>query len=229
MKMNSALIAIGRGSIAGLNFTGNHFHRLILRRKPVGTQPHSTNQSLLRSCFAFSSTQWRSRSASVKQAWQDYADTLTFQSPVSKYRLPGRTVFISNMTLAKYYYIRGALNNNPLAAAPTFPGFITINLLRISTPPTAGVGFKVQGSNFNGQNIVVVVQISPPQDPSRNTYSGQYKSDVLYSTEVANGNQFSIDVTGLTAGRKYFARIKSCATVDQIRISGNYFMAIVAA
>lgn len=229
MKILSPLFTLGRGSIAGLNLTGNASHRNVMRGKPVGTQPHSTNQSLLRSCFAFSSTQWRNRSAAIKQGWQDYADTLTFNTPFSQNRLPARTVFISNMTLAKYYYVRGALNNNPLTNPPAIPGFVTINILRISTPPTAGVGFKVQGGNFNGQNICVVVQISPAQNSARNSYSGQYKSDTLYSAEVANGNNFIISINGLTAGKKYFCRIKACTTVDEIRISGNYFMSIVAA
>lgn len=229
MKMLSPIASIARGSVAGATFTANPYAQIIVRARTAPVQPGTVNQTKIKSAFTASNAAWHGLSNAQRQAWIDYAATLTYSGPLGSYKVPGRQVFLSNYGTARYLFDRGVLVVDPVTTAPTIPGFLALSDLNIEAPSTTGTGYKVVGGNPNTESLGILVLNSIAFDESRLRYKGPFKSDILYSDTVAPQGDFSVEVTNLTVDSKYFCSVRAIVEDAPIRISPLFYLNIVAA
>lgn len=228
MKLLSPLASIARGSVAGDTFTANQFAQIIVRQRTAPVQPGTVNQTKIKSAFTTASVQWKALTGPQRQAWIDYAATLTFSGPLGTYKVPGRQVFLSNYGWATYLADRNVPGQTVDDTAPTTPGFASIQNLNIETPSDSDIGYKVVGNNNNPENISVIVMNSVAFHSSRNRFKGPFKSDTIFSASVVEAGAFTINVVGLVEGNRYFCSVRAITLEEGHRLSALFFLNEIA-
>jgi hypothetical protein len=107
MRMLSQLATVARGSVGGVTFTANQHHAIVCRARVSPVNPMTQRQSQMRAAFGDAQSLYEALSAADKLAWQDYADTLTFEGPLGNYSVTGRSVCLGNLATALYLDDRG--------------------------------------------------------------------------------------------------------------------------
>lgn len=226
--MLSHIASIARGSIAGINYTANSSSRIVTRSKPIPTRPHSNNQTILTASFGEASRRWNGLSTASLQGWEDYAKSLTFQGPIGKYKLPGRCVYMSNFCLSAYLHNRGFTAIPPSSTPPTELGFLTVDRLNISTPPSTGIGYRILGHNRQSHSILIAIWNSRSFESSRNHHIGPMKSNILFGGIVLQNAAFSFDITNLIEDKRYFCKIRAISVDAPLRLSQLYYFNTLA-
>lgn len=228
MRMLSPLGSIMRGSIAGLTFTANQFHQIVVRQKTAPVNPKTTYQEQMRVAFAAASVHWKGLAQSVRDAWSDYAKTVDYPGPLGNYVVTGRNIFMANVAMILYINAR-ALDVLVLStAAPTIPGVPSWSNVSTGAPSVPGTGFSVHLENISADDMNYFITISPPQSPSRLRYKGPWNSSSAVSDTVASLAADTVDFLTLQDGAAYFARIKGITVDDPHRSSFDIILRHIA-
>jgi len=226
-KMLSQIATIIRGSVGGVTFTANQFQQIIMRAKTSPVNPSTTRQGWIRTALGAASQQWNILTDTMREAWNDYADTLQFTGPLGPYTMPGRQIMVGNCCFVLYC-------NNILATplvldyeAPTAPGFAAYEVVK-TVSPAAGVGFGVSLSNGSGVDMSALVERSIAFNPARQRYKGPFLSSTAQAVPTPDAQATLVQFSGLSDGAVYFVRIRGAETADKYRLTQETILRVVA-
>lgn len=228
MKIVSPIASIARGSMAGITATANQFQQIVFRQRTAPVQPNTIWQTKIRTAFATAQTTWDGLTPAQRQAWDDYADSLTFTGPTGDYKVPGRQIFLANFGWAGYLAERDVPGQTLLQNAPELTGFASIQNLNVDTGHASGTGYRVTGHNNNDENITVAVMNSRNFNVSRLRYKGPFKADIIFSASVLPATSFDIEILNLIAGSKYFCSVRAITLENGHRLSAKFYLNEIA-
>lgn len=218
-RLLSPIASVIRGSVAGLTFTANQFHQIVVRQRTAPVNPNTLNQVHVKGAFSHSASQWLSLTDLQRSDWGDYSDTVNFSGPLGDYTVPGRQLYIGNTSFLHYLNNRG---EGPYIVSPTppvvpgRPAFTKVERVDLAAP---GTGFGIKVSNHSGEDIVYSVERSIPFSSTRLRYKGPFVSNTLDSDTVADAGDDTIEFTGLTDGQVYFCRVRGVTAQPQHRMT----------
>lgn len=227
-KMLSQVATVIRGSVGGITYTANQFQPIIQRSRVSPTNPSTQAQTAVRSAFSTAETAWEGLTDAQRGAWEDYADTLTFVGPCGSYSVPGRQVFLANITTALYLTNRGVLTGTVGYTAPTVSGWLGIDSLNTIAPGTGETGFQVTCQNLGDEDYFVYAFRSMAFNPSRTRYKGKIATASLQSTELTAPSSAALPFYGLTAARRYFAKVRAISSSAPYRLSEVFWLNAIA-
>jgi len=227
-RMLSPLASTLRGSIAGLTFLSNQYHQIVVRQKTAPVNPKTTNQEIMRVCFANASNSWRNLTPAEREAWSNYSKSVTYSGPLGDYNVTGRNIFMSNLSLIYYIITRNLDIIIPTLTAPTTDGVPSWAECNICPPTGIGTGFSVKLANASGQAMNYFITHSIPFDLSRNRFKGPFDSQTAVSASIADGTDEYVDFLGLTLNRVYFVRVRGITTVGGHRSTFDIIKRAVA-
>jgi hypothetical protein len=228
MKCLSQIVTIARGSIGGLTFTANQHHQLIVRAKTSPVNPATNWQTKVRSQFSQGLNRWNTLEEDERQLWNAYAQTCQYNGPLGTYTVPGRLLFIATYTLVTYCNLFRVTPSTWADDPPSIPGWLSLNNLSsgAGTPTETGVHYDY--TNNNGEDIVVLGQISQAFNASRTSFKGPWLTPDNLLDEVADSAAGSVEWQGLSAGQRYFSRFRCMSDQEPYRISNDMFMSALA-
>lgn len=218
-----------RGKVGGIVYTKNQFAGLVARSFTSPTNPGTDGQSVIRSSFDDANARWVGLSQGDRDLWESYAATLSYQGPHGSYKLPGRQVFMSNLSLAIFgehgaYGSLVAGDDPPLTA-----GFLSVGPIASALFVTAsetGIAFSI--GNNSGEDCVAIVQRSIAFEKTRRVYRGPWLFDENQGVDCPNLQSTLGTFTGLVADKRYFMRIRCISEVAPHRISSEYYLSSLA-
>jgi len=136
---------------------------------------------------------------------------------------------MAGYSLATYLDLRSLVTNTPVLTQPSQSGFAILGDV-IATDPSAPsvVGFDVNVTNPNLENLGIIANISLGFDPSRNFYKGPWDGFKTQGVNVSSEAAGIVQFTGLTEGLKYFFRIKGVIVEGPHRTTTEYFGSYIA-
>lgn len=227
-RLLSIVASIIRGSTGGLTYSANQFHQIIVRARTSPVNPNTTNQTTIRSAFNVASQAWKVMATPVRLAWEEYADSLTYEGPLGPYTMPGRQVCIGNLALAGYIASRELYALVPSVAAPIVPGFLDIGNI-VWAPAGAGeTGFIVSVENPNLFDVVVFAQRSIAFGTSRYRFKGPYLSDTDMAQKILSQTTGPLEFYDLTKDAIYFVHLRAITEAGPYKISTDYFLRCIS-
>lgn len=227
-KFKSLIFSEIRGKLGGLVFTANQFQSLIVRQFVSPVNPNTTNQTAIRSAFSGAVALWSTITDAVREDWEQYAATLTFEGPLGQYNVPGRSVFIANIGLALYLKARDGTPAVVDTAAPIIPGFLNIENVGISTYIGPGTGIAYSYTNATGADALAVSTISIKFGPPRRRFKGPFLSDTLVVNALPDATSVIEERDPLVVDGIYFVRIRFISALAPFRISSPFFLRTIA-
>jgi hypothetical protein len=192
-----------------MTYLANQYHQIVGRQKTSPVQPNTGQQTALRSSFAMAAYEWRNLNDAKRLAWENLAPTVPFQGPLGVYYVTGRNLFMGAHSLLAFLRLLYLPTITPIYTAPLASGRYQIGPIGSSDPVLPGTGFDVSGSNSDDKAIALFLQVSIPFNPSRLRYKGPYDSALNQALLAPASTSFTMAVTGLTAGMRYFWRIRA--------------------
>lgn len=229
MRFLSHSWSIARGSVGGITYSSNQFHQLIARARTSPVNPKTTYQTQILSAFCGAVELWKQATETVRQGWRDYASTLVFEGPLGQYSVPGRQVFIGNISTAIYLKSRTGLPPLFLDIAPIIPGFLDISSVRTSDPigpAVTGVSFVF--TNDSPRDVITFGKRSVGWNQTRNHFNGPFLSSTLDSVYVAVPQTGRIDFIGLKTGLVYFMNPRIITAYPPFRLSALFNLRMIA-
>lgn len=227
-RLLSIIASVIRGSVGGLTYSSNQFHQIIVRARTAPVNPNTSNQTTIRSAFNVASQAWKGMSTPVREAWNEYAESLTYEGPLGPYSLPGRQVCIGNLALAGYIATRQLYALVPSAAAPIVPGFLDIGNIVVSPAGAGETGFIVNVENPNLFDVVYFAQRSVNFGTSRYRFKGPYLSDTDVAVIGTTETTTPITFYGLIKDAIYFVRLRAITEEGPYKISTDYFVRCIS-
>jgi hypothetical protein len=222
-KMLSQLGTAIRGSVGGDTFTANQFHPIIIRARVSPVQPNTNYQTRVRAALSTASSLWPQQIEAVREGWDAYAATCTYQGPTGTYTIPGRQMFISNVGWMKYLQSLGVTFTTSEVTQPINLGFLGIGAVTI-TPPAAGTtGFKVNIVNPNYEDVKAVMYRSIAYPVSRTRFKGPWVSSSRQTVLIEAAGNANITFGSLQAGYRYFVNLRLIVDDGPKRLSQMAF------
>lgn len=219
MRFLSQVYTKARGSVGGITYTANQHHSLIARARTTPTDPGSQAQGVMRQSFSAAAAAWKGLSGAERQAWEDYADSLTYPNPMGPIDMPGRQVMMGNISWLKYLLARGTVFTTQEDTAPSIPGFLAMNPLSIGVAGPASTGFTVSIGNFNTEDVLATIQLSRAFDATRNTYHGPFRPTTLQTQVVVSGTTGGLIVVAGVDDDVFFVKCRVIVDDGAKRIS----------
>lgn len=224
-KFLSIVYSTISGKVGGLIYTKNQFAGLIVRAFVPPTNPGTTDQTIIRSAFDRASVEWQNLSQASRDAWSDYAATLTYEGPQGSYRLPGRQVFMSNISLAIYCEDQGYGSVVAGFTAPTIAGFLNIGTVKpVVFTGISDTGIAVSVENGTAEDVTCLVQRSFGFNPTRNVWRGPWVTSANVGLDVTTLTAAFQEFGGLNAASVYFTRVIAVSEQAPHRISAPFFL-----
>lgn len=228
MKFLSQVYTIARGSVGGITYTANQYHQLIARARTSPVNPGSTLQTAIRSAFSGAETLWKALTDIDRSRWDDYAALTPRQNPLGPITLTGRTFMRGIISLREYIATNLAIVFTDVDTAPGTPGMLNItNVLPVDPLPGTGVGIS-WGNPLANPDIVVMAQLSPGFNPTRNSYKGPWDTLANQAVETPAGASGTASFIGLTLGLAYFMRIRAIVQDGPHTISEEFIVRMIA-
>jgi hypothetical protein len=229
MRVKSHLFSTMRGSVAGVTYTANQYHAIVGRQRVSPVQPGTTPQSIVKAAFAGGSTAYELLTDAQRQAWEDYAQTLTYQGPLGDYTVGGRSVAMGQYALSRICVAKG-IATIPAASmtAPTTAGFLSIGGFLTDAPSATGTGVNLTITNDNDEDVTVLVELSLKQSDARMRYKGPWVPSTFMGFEVPASTSADEDITGLVDGGVYFMRVRLISSDAPRRLSAPLIIRFVA-
>ena len=227
-RLLSPVASIMRGSVAGLTFTANTFHQIVVRQRTSPVQPGTNPQSRIRSAFTAASVLWKDATPTVRAAWDDYAKTLFYPGPLGPYQVPGRSVFISNLSLCYYLYLAGLMVTPPSTEPPTIAGFLSTNFYGYVPPTTPGTGYELNVNNPNDEPVLAICERSWAYELTRQFFKGPFVASTIVAPEVEPSTTETIPFLSLTANRVYFNKCRLLSSTAPFRVSPLFYIRAIA-
>ncbi len=228
MKFLSQVYTIARGSVGGITYTANQFAALIARAKTSPVNPNTPRQTIIRSAFSGANQLWKDATQVVRDGWDDYASTLIFSGPLGSYALPGRQVFIANISLALFLQ---ATEGVPVAVAtdpPVIPGFLDLEGVGSVAFVPVGTGVSISGTFTGSENAVLSAWRSVAFNLTRTRFKGPFKTLTLDTVSIVAPGSGLIDFSGLTIGLRYFMKIRGITAQAPFRSSAVFYDSAIA-
>lgn len=228
-RLLSHVASVLRGSIAGITYTSNQYHQIVARSRTAPVQPNTPNQATMRSCFSGAQANWLiDVTPPERTAWDDYAQTCKYPGPLGFYTIPGRLIFTSAISLAKYIKARELAIITPGYIPPVKPGFL--NITNVVEAPIAGpvAGIHINVTNESGEAVVLFAERSIAWHKTRMRFKGPWVSELAQAKICLDQATALINFTGLTIGMIYFARIRAVSKVAPHRMSCVYIIRCTA-
>lgn len=227
MKALSQLIVTGGGSIGGITLTRNRYAALVFRARVTPVNPNTQAQAAIRNAFSSAVNAWRTCTQEIRDGWDAYAESLTYQGVTGPYTPTGRDVFIGNYGTALYLAARG-MTVTPGTAAPTDDGFLVVDNLDCTSGVAAATGFKVSASNLTSEDFCLYASRSVAKDLTRNFWSGPFVPATLDEVILASPSSGQIEFVGCTAAKRYFARVRAISDAAPHRMSDLSILSAIA-
>jgi len=227
-KFLSQIMTIARGSVGGVTFTANQYAQLVMRAKTSPVNPKTGNQALIRVAMSAASNQWNLLTDEERQAWSDYADTLTFTGPIGEYSVPGRNIMVGNCGLVLYGNNYLAVPLVPGYTAPTAPGFFKFDEVLAANPSPGETGVGLSITNNTGEDAHVLCQRSIAFNPSRLRYKGPFLSSSCQFVPVPDSTSVLVEWDDLQADSIYFMRIRGVSTEGPYRLTSEQIFRMAA-
>lgn len=229
MKFLSQVYTVARGSVGGITYTANQFQALIARARVSPVNPNTVRQTMIRSAFSGAEQLWQNLTDTVRQGWEDYADTLIFSGPTGTYTVPGRQVFVGNIATALYLNAVLGVPALIVTNAPTIPGFLDLENVQTSAPLGPAVtGIGLTADQNGAEDVVIYAARSFAFNPSRNRFKGPMLSHTLDSVTIAAPGTGILDFVGLTVDAIYFTNPRGLTAQAPFRQSAPFFLRHVA-
>lgn len=217
-----------RGSVAGLTYSANQFAQIYMKARSAPVQPNTLAQTYVRQALNYASIAWQQLTQADRDAWEDYADTVTYLGPQGSYKIPGRQIMIAGFSLAQYLNAIGAAIVGPDPAPPVIPGRFVLGGIEAAAGPNPGTGFGITINNYGDSKGFALIDVSPPQNLTRQRYKGPWDNNKLTHVALPATTSTTKTIDGLVEGMVYFARIR-CVTDDgSHRLSSETFLRFVA-
>lgn len=211
-----------RGSIAGTTYLSNQFHQIVARHRTNPVQPNTNYQAAVRTALNAASTLWKSITDEQRADWDAYSATCFWPGPLGTYTIPGRQMFIATHSMRLYLISRGVIFIGSSLLAPTIAGFLGIDSVQASTPPSLpGTGIKITAGNPNITTIVVWANRSIAYHPSRLRFKGPWDVRWLGKIDVTTLSTGVIDFLGLSLGSRYFAIVRAISKTGPFKITAS--------
>lgn len=227
-RLLSIIASVIRGSVGGLTYSSNQFHQIIVRARTAPVNPNTSNQTTIRSAFNVASQAWKVMATPIRLAWEEYAESLTYEGPLGPYTMPGRQVCIGNLSMAGYIATRGLYALVPSAAAPITPGFLDVGNITVGPAGAGETGFLISVENPNLFDVVIFAQRSVNFGTSRYRFKGPYLSDTDIALKAASETTFPIPFYDLIKDAIYFVRLRAITEEGPYRISTEYFLRCIS-
>lgn len=224
----SQIVTVIRGSVGGITWTANQWHQILLRARTAPVQPQTVAQNWIKTAFASASESWKAMSSANQELWRQYGQTVVYTGPMGEYTLPGRQIFIANLTLVNYLNESGADTITPILDPPEINGryaFDSITAVDLSAP---GTGFGISVANPAGEAAAAVMEISRAFGASRLRYKGPFLSGSLVSLTLAADTSTFQDFSGLVENSVYFVRIRGLSTESPHRLTKETILRVTA-
>jgi hypothetical protein len=219
-RMLSQIATTIRGSIGGCVFTANPFQSIVVRKRVSPVNPQTPAQSAIRLAMSAANEQWDQLSDADRQAWEDYAQSVTFSGPMGSYTVPGRQMALGQQALAYYLSYQGNSDFDvPAMDPPTKLGLLGIGPIIPAVLGAAGTGFQFSITNPNTEDITCGLWISHRQNDSRLRFKGPWYDPYFHNDEVPGSSAGNVVVDDLPADGIYFVRIKAISTNSPRRLS----------
>jgi hypothetical protein len=218
-----------RGSVGGLTYSANQFAQIVMKNRIAPVQPNTTAQTLVRGCLNTASIAWLQLSQADRDLWDLYAQTVTYEGPQGSYTVTGRDIFIAGYSLQNYSFISGTAGQLTLDDPPVIAGKLVIASIVPSAGPSPGTGIGFTVNNLNLEAVTVLVNVSPPQNPTRMRYKGPWDSNLTAFKVAPLGLSTAFTIPGLVSGRVYFAMFRGVTKSTPARVTSRSYLRLVAA
>lgn len=227
-KFLSQVYSTIRGSVGGITYTANQFQSLIARARVSPVNPNTPKQTMMRSSFSGASARWLAATDAVRTAWNDYALTCTYEGPLGTYSIPGRQMFISNISTALYLTARGVALEAITDAAPVVPGFLNPEDVAPVVPIIIGTGIRWSMGNHTGEEIYGYSERSVSWNPTRYRFKGPFLTETLDAIEIPDNTLQNLEFTGLAEDMIYFTNPRAISGQPPFRMSSPFYLRHVA-
>jgi len=228
-KMLSIVGSVIRGSVGGITYSANQYAQIYIKSRTAPVQPDTNPQTLQKSCLAAGSLEWLGLTDTARAGWENYALTVQYQGPLGNYNLSGRSIFLAGYTLQKRAVASGLVGATLVTTAPTTPGRISLGVVAPATyvGPGTGIGFDI--GNPSDDDIDTLINVSPPQNPTRMRYKGPWDSTLTQWQTCPDATDSNWEIDDLAVGMAYFVRIRPVAHAKSPRIGIETIIRCVAA
>ncbi len=196
----SQVYSIIRGSVGGVTYLANQFHQIVVRARTAPVQPGTTPQAQMRTAFSAAEAIWRLATTLQQAGWSLHALSVQYQGPLGKYTISGRLRALAVLSLASYLNTRFSKTITISPTPPLRTGWFLIsnfNLVNLAAP---GTGFTINITNDESEACVVLVNISPALNNTRNFWKGPWDDSLTQTFDIAASASGTQDITGLVAG-----------------------------
>jgi len=221
-RMLSLLASGIRGSIGGLTFFSGPYHQIQVRQRTAPVQPNTTYQAYIKNHFGSAVALWESLDQDDRDAWAQYAQTVTFQGPLGSYSPTGRSLAIGMYSAARYVaqVSTGTIPMTIDMEPPVLSGQIAISGITVGPPTAPGIGNSITVGNIgNGEQIWCYANKSFVQSDSRNFFKGPFRADTFQSEFVAEDASDAFEFSSGAVGHVYFVRIRALSSASPFRMS----------
>ncbi|MCK5292688.1 MAG: hypothetical protein KAR39_11820 [Thermoplasmata archaeon] len=227
-RLLSIIASVIRGSTGGLTYTANQFHQIVVRARTAPVNPNTTNQTTIRSAFNVASQAWKVMATPIREAWAEYAASLTYEGPLGPYSMPARQVCIGNLALAGYIAARELYALVPSVASPVIPGFLDVGNISVGPAGAGETGFIVSVENPNLFDVVYFAQRSVQFGTSRYRFKGPYLSETDIAIKGVTETTTPLTFYGLVKDAIYFVHIRAITEEGPYKISTDYFVRCIS-
>ena len=228
-RILSPVWSVIRGSIGGITYSANQFHQIIARVKTAPVNPNTGKQSAIRSAFSGAVAQWNIISQITRDGWDDYALSLVFEGPLGPYSVPGRDVFIANITVALFLQSQVAVPAVVLFDAPVLSGFLNIeNVTSILFAQAGATGISFGFTQPGAEDVIGYSQRSRAFGQSRNRFKGPFLSATIQEEVLVAPQSIFMDFVGLIEDKKYFMNPRFITAQAPFRLSARFFLDAIA-
>jgi hypothetical protein len=230
VRFLSQVYTIARGSVGGITYTANQFYQLIARARTAPVQPNTEDQAAVRSAMTAAADAWTNLSGSEQNLWELYGAATKWPGPLGEHTISGRLCFMAGYILARYVSDQGYASPTIDTSAPAqLDGFY--NLKSVSSAPfvtASSTGVSVTFTSETAVDACVLVEISPGFPITRRRYKGPWNTASSQAVILSAPSSVVVDFTGLSAGTRYFMRVKAVADDAPLRVSPEFIVNSIA-
>lgn len=217
--ISSHIWSTARGSVGGITYLTTPSGQIIARQRTIPVNPNTSQQTVIRSCFAGEVQQYALLSTLQQDLWDTYAEFLGQGKT-------GRQTYLANVTLARYM--------NQLAAgqpafgrdAPLTPVSFDIQNVGVATPVSAAfTGIAMSSTNDTGYDGDVLSNWQGPFNSARARFKGPWGPGNQQVDAIPDAASTLVEIAtpGLNAGDIVFSWHRFCSDAPH-RISAVYIL-----
>lgn len=219
-----------RGKVGGIVYTKNQFAGLVARAFTAPTNPSSEFQEMIRSSFSEASIKWEAIGVDDRELWEAYAATLVYTGPHGEFKLPGRQVFISNLSFAQYLDAIGGSAIVVGEDAPSTAGFENVGVVQPAVyTPASSTGVSVSIGNPNLYDLAALVQRSVAWELTKKSFHGPWAPGASVGVDIPGDTTTLIDIETptATAGKAIFVKVRCITAESPHRITNDYILRLI--